>query len=100
MSIGKRQSCKAIDAQQNDQKSLNTVYDQGEDSGIGLIYPIKHHHGNDGKVPRACSVGSRYNYGERTTYKHDQCRQHAQVGGKSEAIERKIEMEKVACPNG
>ena len=100
MPIRKRQSGKAIDTQQNDQKGLDTVYNQGKDSGIHFINPIKHHHGNDGEVPRPRPVGSRYNYGECTDYKHDQCRHHVQVGGESEAIECKIEMEKVACPNG
>lgn len=57
MPIRKRQSGKAIDTQQNDQKGLDTVYNQGKDSGIHFINPIKHHHGNDGEVPRPRPLG-------------------------------------------
>lgn len=76
MSIGEWQSGKSIDAQQNNQKGLNTVYNQGKDSGIRHIYSIKHHHRNDSEMPRPRPVGSRHNHGKRTAYKHDQCRQN------------------------
>lgn len=57
MSIGEWQSGKSIDAQQNNQKGLNTVYNQGKDSGIRHIYSIKHHHRNDSEMPRPRPLG-------------------------------------------
>ena len=56
MSVGERQSSQAIDTQQNNQKGLNTVHNQGKYSGIRHVYSIKHHHRNDGKMPRSRSV--------------------------------------------
>ena len=41
MSVSERQGSKAIDTQQNNQKGLNTMHNQGKDSGIRHIYPIK-----------------------------------------------------------
>jgi len=77
MSVSERQGSKAIDTQQNNQKGLNTMHNQGKDSGIRHIYPIKHHHRNDSEMPRSRPVGSRHNHGKRTTYKHDQCCQNS-----------------------
>ncbi len=53
MSVSERQGSKAIDTQQNNQKGLNTMHNQGKDSGIRHIYPIKHHHRNDSEMPRS-----------------------------------------------
>ena len=59
MSVSERQGSKAIDTQQNNQKGLNTMHNQGKDSGIRHIYPIKHHHRNDSEMPRSRPVGSK-----------------------------------------
>ena len=67
MSVSERQGSKAIDTQQNNQKGLNTMHNQGKDSGIRHIYPIKHHHRNDSEMPRSRPVGSRHNHGTPPT---------------------------------
>ena len=41
MSVSERQGSKAIDTQQNNQEGLNTMHNQGKDSGIRHIYPHK-----------------------------------------------------------
>ena len=41
MSVSERQGSKAIDTQQNNQKGLNTMHNQGKDSGIRHIYGIE-----------------------------------------------------------
>ena len=66
MSVSERQDSKTIDTQQNNQKGLNTMHNQGKDSGIRHIYPIKHHHRNDSEMPRSRPVGSRHNHGKPT----------------------------------
>lgn len=93
------QNSHSVDAEQNDQQSLYAVYNQGKYSGIGDADPVKHHHGDDGKVPRARPIGSRNNDRKRTADKHYQRSQYAQVFGKPEAIEGNIKMEKIAEPD-
>ena len=75
------------------------MHNQGKYSRIRYIYAVKHHHGNDGEMPRSRSVGGGDDDGERAAHKHDECRQNAQMGGESEAIEGEIEMKEVASPD-
>ena len=100
MSIGKGENRQAVNAQQDNQERLNPVHDKSEYTGIRHIHPVKHHHGNDGKMPRTRSVGGGHNHCKRTAYEHHQGCHHAQMGSKGETIEGEIEMEKVARPYG
>ena len=65
------------DAKNNDKQGLDGMHDKGESGGIGIADAIEHHHGDDGKMPRACSVGGGNDDGKGTTHKHDQAGQEA-----------------------
>ena len=52
------------------------MHQQGKNPGILLPYTIKNHHGDDSKMPRTGSIGSRNNHRYTTHYKHDQCCNH------------------------
>ena len=96
MSVSERQGSKAIDTQQNNQKGLNTMHNQGKDSGIRHIYPIKHHQSDDSKVPGSCPVGRGNNDCKRSADKHHQPGKETKVLRKLEAIESYIEMIEIA----
>ena len=62
----------APDAEHNDQQGLNSMNDEGKGGSISITHPIKHHHGDDGKMPRTCAIGGRHYHGKGASYKHYQ----------------------------
>jgi 6-phospho-beta-glucosidase len=45
--------------------------DEGKGGSISITHPIKHHHGDDGKMPRTCAIGGRHNNSYRADNKGD-----------------------------
>lgn len=86
-------------SQHNDQQRLDGMYNQGKDTGIGGTDTIKHHHGDDGKVPRACPVGRRYNHGKSASHKHHQPGQETKVRRKIKTEKGKVEVQEIANPD-
>lgn len=75
------------------------MHNERKHAGVRDIDTIKHHHGNDGKMPRPRPVGSRDNNGKRAADKHYQRSQYAQMFGKPEAIKGNVKMEEVTEPD-
>ena len=74
------------------------MHNQREYSRISSTYSIKHHHGDDSKMPRACPIRSGYNYRKCATNKHQQGSQYAKMCCKIKTIEGDIEMQEIASP--
>ena len=98
-SAGISQGNRAIYSQQNHQKGLYSVYDQGKYPCIGCIDSVEHHHRDDGKMPRPCPIGGRNNHCKGAAYKHHQRSQHTEVLGKRKAEEGEVEMNEVTQPD-
>ena len=75
------------------------MHQKSKNSCIFFSYPIKYHHGDNGKMPWTGSIGSRY-YHRHTTYgKHDQSSYHSQIGRKAEAEKGYVKFQKITQPN-
>lgn len=97
--IDKHQVQRAVKAQYDDQQCLYAMHYQCKNTGIRSIHPIKHHHGDDSKVPGTCPVGCGDYDGKCPTDKHHQPRKETEMFRKLEAIESNIEMIEVAKPD-
>ena len=86
-------------AQHNDQQRLHGMHYQRKGGSIGGTHAVEHHHGDDGKVPRARTVGRGDYDGKRAAHKHHQPGQGIEVGGKAETIKREEEVQIVARPD-
>ena len=78
---------------------LNAMHYQCKSTSIRSIHTIKHHHGDNGKMPGTCPVGCRYDYSKRPAHKHHHCSLKAKMLRKRKAIESQIEMIEIASPN-
>ena len=68
--FAQRQMQSAPKSQYNDKQRLDAMHDKGEEGGVRITYPLEHHHGDDGKMPRAGTIWGGHNDGERSGYKH------------------------------
>ena len=94
--IRQHQVQRPVDAQHYHQQRLYAMHYQRKDTRIRSIYPIKHHHNDDSKVPGTCPVGRRNNDCKRSSDKHHHSGKETKVLCKLEAIESYIEMIKIA----
>ena len=89
----------APEAEDDDEQRLDAVDKEGEEGGIGRRNAVEHHHGDDGKMPGAGTVGRGDDDGKRACHEHHQPRLYAERRGEGEAVEREVEMEEVAEPH-
>ena len=85
--------------QHNDQQRLDGMYYQGKDTGIGGTDTVKHHHGDDGKMPRPRPVGRGHNHGKSAAHKHHQPGQETEVERKVETEKGKVKVQEIAGPD-
>mgnify|MGYP007120275394 FL=1 len=85
-----------VDAQHYHQQRLYAMHYQSKYTRIRSIYPIKHHHSDDSKVPGSCPVGRGNNDCKRSADKHHQSGKETKVLRKLAAIESSLEMIDIA----
>ena len=90
----------APEAEDDDEQRLDAMDKEGKKGGIGRGNAVEHHHGDDGKMPRPGSVGGRNDDGNTTHHEQYHAGSPAQSGREVDAVERQIEVQEVACPDG
>ena len=97
--LRKRQGNPGIDTQKDDEQCLHRVDDEYEEEGIVLLDAVENEHSLHGKVPRTCSVGSRYDDCDAAHYEGYQSTHQTEMRCRLKALEREIIVEEVTQPD-
>lgn len=97
--LRKRQGNPGIDTQKDDEQCLHRVDDEYEEEGIVLLDAVENEHSLHGKVPRTCSVGSRYDDCDAAHDEGYQSTHQTEMRCRLKALEREIIVEEVTQPD-
>ena len=88
-----------IDAQEDDEESLNGMHDEHEVEGLIACYAIEDKHRLHGKMPGAGTIGCRYDDSHGPNDEGHQGTSRTKVGGSGKTKEGEIIMQEVAHPD-
>lgn len=89
-----------VDAEEDDEHSLQGVHDKHEIKGLLVGDTIEDEHRLDGEMPGACTVGGGHDDGDGAHDERDKGAGEPEVGGGVEAEEGEVVVDEVTAPDG